>query len=80
MLVFRGKIKILIIYQLTYILYHFKADSLYFKSSWIIKAKQTLIGPYYLKITLELRNQYHTHPPGSCDIDFFRLSCNFQII
>ena len=44
MLVFKCKIKILIIYQLTYILYHFKANYLYFKYSWIIKAKQTSLA------------------------------------
>ena len=54
----------------THILYHFKTDSLYFKYSWIIKAKQTLIGLYELKMTLELRNQYHTRPTTSYDIDF----------
>ena len=43
-LVFKCKIKILKIYQLTYILYHFKANYLYFEYSWIIKSKQTLIG------------------------------------
>ena len=38
MLVFKCKIKIpTVIIQLTYILYHFKAN-------WIIKSKQTLIG------------------------------------
>ena len=44
MLVFKCKIKILIIYQLTHILYNFKANSLYFKYSWIIKAKQTSLA------------------------------------
>ena len=41
MLVFKCKIKILLIIQLTHILYHFKANCLYFKYSWIIKSKQT---------------------------------------
>ena len=44
MLVLKCKIKLLIITQLTYISYHFKADSLYVKFSWIIKGKETLIG------------------------------------
>ena len=41
MLVFKCKIKILLIIQLTYILYHFKANCVYFKNSWIIKSKYT---------------------------------------
>ena len=54
--------QIFIITQLANILYHFKDDSLYYKYSWIIKTKQTLIG-------LELRNQYHTQPSALYDID-----------
>ena len=41
---FKCKIIILLIYQLRYILYHFKANSLYFKVNWIIKAKQTSLA------------------------------------
>ena len=44
MLVFKCKIKILVIIQLTYILYHFKTNILYFKYSWIIKPKQTSLA------------------------------------
>ena len=44
MLVFKCKIKILIIIQITCILYHFKANTLYFKYSWIIKPKLTSLA------------------------------------
>ena len=47
LIVFKCKTKILIIYQLTHISYHFKAN-------WIIKSKQTLIGLFDCNITLEL--------------------------
>ena len=40
MLVFKCKIKILTIIQLTYILYYFKANSVYLKYSWMIKSNK----------------------------------------
>ena len=47
--------KILIRYQLRYILYHFKANVLYFKVQLDNKNN----------MTLELRNQYHSRPAAS---------------
>ena len=81
MLVFKCKIKTLLIIQLTYILYHFKGNCLYFKNSWIIKSKYTSLDRMTMTVILHSTFERNISLAFQARLIFVsKVSCNKKVI